>query len=149
MFNNVYLTGRLTKEIELKRTKNDLATTNFSIAVEDGYGDNKKTYFINCVAWRHSAEFLNQYAMKGDLIGVSGRLTTRNYEKDNGEKVYITEVVCDKAEIFPRSKEKSEVVYRKDIDTNASFKQQTLTGDDRGVDGFKEPVIETDNLPFY
>ena len=149
MINNVVLVGRLTKEIQLKKVgKDGLSTCSFTLAVNQKFGK-KEADFINCVAWRTQADFLNSYCQKGDLIGVTGRISTRNYEKDNGEKVFITEVVCDSVESYTRREEKSEVVYRKDIDANEKFQQETLTGSDRGVDGFKEIEIEPDNLPFY
>ncbi|MFA6719244.1 MAG: single-stranded DNA-binding protein [Prevotella sp.] len=98
MLNRVVLTGRLTKDIELRYTSSGVATGTFSLAVNRGFknanGD-READFINCVVWRKSAENLANFAHKGSLIGVDGRLQTRNYENNQGQRVYVTEVVLD------------------------------------------------------
>ncbi|EES49728.1 single-stranded DNA-binding protein [Clostridium botulinum] len=94
--NRVQLIGRMTKDPELRFTPgNGKAVANFSIAVEDGFGDNKKAYFINIVVWGKSAEALANYTHKGSKIAVSGKLTVRDYEAKDGTKRYATEVVAD------------------------------------------------------
>lgn len=94
--NKVVLTGRLTKDPELRFTPGDgKAVSNFSIAVEDGFGDNKKAYFINIVVWGKSAEAVSNYTHKGSKIAVSGKLTNREYEAKDGTKRYTTEIVAD------------------------------------------------------
>lgn len=92
--NQIILTGRLTKDIELRTTTQGKSVTMFSIAVNDGYGDNQKTYFHNVVVWGKSAENMAQYTHKGSKVAVKGKLTSRSYEKD-GQKRYVTEVVAD------------------------------------------------------
>lgn len=99
--NKVTLIGRLTKEPELKLTAKQTAYCNFTLAVDrrfkDANGD-KQSDFINCVAWKQTADFINKYFHKGSRIGVCGSIQTRSYEDKNGQKVFITEVVVDEAE---------------------------------------------------
>ena len=87
--------GRLTADPELKYTPNGHAVCNYSIAVEDGYGDNRDTQFIDIVLWRKKAETDANQLRKGDLIYVEGRLVIRSYENNEGRKVYVTEVVAN------------------------------------------------------
>lgn len=93
MINLVILHGRLTATPELRRTKNDTPVCGFTIASETGYGDSRRTNFINCVAWKQAAEFLCNYFSKGQELAVSGELTTRSYEDKQGNKRTATEVV--------------------------------------------------------
>ena len=97
MINNVVLTGRVTKDIELKVTPTGKSVCSFSLAVERKFVQNgdKVTDFINCQLWGKSAETLEKYGKKGMLIGVEGRLQTRNYTNQQGQTVYVTEVVAD------------------------------------------------------
>ena len=99
MINNVTLIGRLTKDVELKYTGSGLAVAQFTLAVARDFSSKngeRETDFINCVAWQKSAETLANYVKKGSLIGVVGRIQTRNYENNQGQKVYITEVVVER-----------------------------------------------------
>lgn len=93
--NNVVLTGRLTKDIEVRTTPQGKSVAMFSIAVDDGYGDNKKTYFHNVVVWGKTAENMAQYTHKGSKVAVSGKLASRSYTTDDGKKHYVTEVIAD------------------------------------------------------
>ncbi len=130
--NSTILTGRLAKEVELRKTTNGVSQCSFTLGVNDGYGEHKKTYWINCVCWRASADFLYQYARKGDLIGITGKITTRNYEK-NGEKVYVTEVNCENVEIFSSKKQQGEAIFKNEnasmSDASADFKQQSISNE--------------------
>ena len=97
MINNVVLTGRVTKDIELKVTQTGKSVCSFSLAVERKFVQNgeKVTDFINCQLWGKSAETLEKYGKKGMLIGIEGRLQTRKYTNQQGQTVYVTEVVAD------------------------------------------------------
>ena len=90
MINSV-LMGRLTRDPELRQTNSGTLVCSFSVAVDNGYGENKKTDFINCVAWKGTAEFVSKYFAKGQMIALSGRLSTRTWD-DNGTTRYATEV---------------------------------------------------------
>lgn len=101
--------GRLTKDVELKTTSNQTAYCNFTLAVDRRFKDangERQTDFINCVAWRQTAEFIGKYFRKGSRIGVCGSIQTRSYEKD-GQKVFVTEVLVEEAE-FVESQTKTE-----------------------------------------
>ncbi|MFW3589120.1 single-stranded DNA-binding protein [Vagococcus fluvialis] len=98
MINNVTLVGRLTKDPELRFTSNGSAVATFNLAVNRNFTNQsgeREADFVNCVIWRKSAENLANYTKKGSLIGVVGRIQTRNYDNQQGQKVYVTEVVCD------------------------------------------------------
>ncbi len=107
MINNVVLVGRLTKDPELKYTQSGIAVTNFTLAVNRPFknqqGENEAD-FINCVAWRRQAENTATYVGKGSLVGVEGRIETRNYEGQDGRRVYVTEVVAESVQFLePRN----------------------------------------------
>ena len=98
MINSVTLVGRITKDIELKYTNNNITYAYFTLAVNREFASQngeKETDFINCVAWRTKAEILANYMRKGSLIGIEGRLQTRNYENQAGQRVYVTEVLTE------------------------------------------------------
>lgn len=96
--NKVELIGRLTKTPELKTTASGIDYCNFTVAVNRRFKNANGDYeadFINCVAWRQQADFICKYFNKGDMIGLVGSIQTRNYDKDDGTKVYVTEVVVE------------------------------------------------------
>lgn len=103
MINNVVLIGRLTKDPDLRYTSNGTATASFNLAVNRSFknanGD-READFINCVIWRKPAETLANYAHKGTLLGVTGRIQTRNYENQQGQRVYVTEVVVENFQLL-------------------------------------------------
>ena len=98
MINNVVLVGRTTKDPELRYTPSNVAVATFSLAVNRTFKDangERETDFINCVIWRQQAENLANWAKKGALIGITGRIQTRSYENQQGQRVYVTEVVAE------------------------------------------------------
>lgn len=98
MLNSVCLVGRTTRDPELKYTGNNVAVASFSLAVNRNFKDangERETDFINCVIWRQQAENLANWAKKGALIGITGRIQTRSYENQQGQRVYVTEVVAE------------------------------------------------------
>ena len=99
MLNRVILMGRLTADPELKKTNSDISVTSFSLAVDrnNGKGADRQTDFINCVAWRQTAEFISRYFSKGRLMAVEGSLQVRNYVDRNENKRQAVEVVVDQA----------------------------------------------------
>ncbi|MGO3732170.1 MAG: single-stranded DNA-binding protein [Vagococcus sp.] len=110
MINNVVLVGRLTRDPDLRFTANGSAVATFNLAVNRNFTNQsgeREADFINCVIWRKPAETLANYAKKGTLLGVVGRIQTRNYENQQGQRVYVTEVVCDNFQLL-ESKGKSE-----------------------------------------
>ena len=107
MLNKVILMGRLTKDVELRHTNSGKAVASFTVATDNGYGDDKKTDFINCVAWEGTAVFIEKYFTKGQLIIIDGRISTRTWEGQDGKKNYVTEVLA-KEVYFGGSKKKDE-----------------------------------------
>ena len=105
MINNVVLVGRLTRDIELRKTQSGLSVASFTVACDRRLSQEQKNNgaqsadFINCVAWRGSADFLSSYAHKGDTVGVEGKLQTRSYDRD-GQMVYITEVLANSVNLL-------------------------------------------------
>lgn len=94
MISKVILMGRLTRDPEMRHTNSGTPVTTFSIAIDNGYGDNKRTDFVNCIAWNKTAEFVSKYFAKGKMIIVIGRITTRSWETQDGKRAYATEVVA-------------------------------------------------------
>lgn len=95
MINNVVLVGRLTKDADLRYTSNGTAVASFTVAVNRSFkkdNEEQKADFINCVAWRKTAEALANFTHKGSLIGLEGQIQTRSYENKEGQRVYVTEV---------------------------------------------------------
>lgn len=107
MINNTTLVGRLTKNPELRYTGTGVAVVSFTMAVERNYTNaqgERQTDFINCVAWRGTAETLANFAVKGSLVGVIGSIQTRNYQNNEGRTIYITEIVVDNFQMLePKS----------------------------------------------
>lgn len=94
--NLVVIRGRLIKDPELKFTSGKgTAIANFTMAVDKGFGDNKKTAFIPVVVWGKSAEAVANYTKKGSMVLVKGSIETRSYDAKDGSKRYVTEVVAD------------------------------------------------------
>jgi len=103
MLNRVVLVGRLTRDPDLRYTPNGVAVANFNIAVNRPFSNqqgNREADFINCVVWRRPAENLANFMKKGSLIGVDGRIQTRNFEGQDGKTVYVTEVVADSVQFL-------------------------------------------------
>lgn len=98
--NKVILLGRLTRDPEQKTTPGGSVLANFRIAVSRSYKNTNGEYeadFLNCVAWRHTAEFISKHFKKGDMISLCGRIQTRSYEDPDGTKHYVTEIVAEEA----------------------------------------------------
>ncbi|MGE4321202.1 MAG: single-stranded DNA-binding protein [Acholeplasmataceae bacterium] len=156
MINRVILVGRLTKDPELKSTQSNINFCNFTLAVNRQFSDesgDRQADFIQCIAWRKQAENLAQYQSKGNLIGIEGRIQTRNYESEQGTR-YITEVVCDSVQFLDskssgeQENEEHHKPYTsakeiKNKDHGESFKQN----DDEFYETSKQLAAEED-LPF-
>lgn len=98
MINRAVLTGRITKDPELRYTQNGTAVVQFTLAVDRQFRNQdgeREADFINCVIWRKSAENFANFTHKGSKIGVDGRIQTRSYENQQGNRVYVTEVIVD------------------------------------------------------
>jgi single-strand DNA-binding protein len=115
MINRVILVGRLTKDPELRRTSNDIPVATFTLAVNRPFSNpsgDRDADFIPCVVWRRQAENVEQYLSKGSLVGVDGRIQTRTYDDQDGNRKYITEVVCDSVQFLePKSASENSTSY--------------------------------------
>ena len=130
MINNVVLVGRMTRDAELRCTPSNVAVATFTLAVNRTFksqNGEREADFINCVMWRQQAENLANWAKKGSLIGVTGRIQTRNYENNDGQRVYVTEVVADSFQMLESRNQQS---------SDGTF------GNDNPMD------IQDDDLPF-
>src|SRR5690625_1386019 len=103
MLNRVVLVGRLTKDPDLRYTASGVAVSNFTVAVNRPFtnqqGD-READFINCVVWRRPAENLANYMRKGSMVGIDGRIQTRNFEGQDGRTIFVTEVVADSVQFL-------------------------------------------------
>ena len=109
MLNNVVLVGRMTKDAELRYTPSNQAVATFSLAVNRNFksqNGEREADFINCVIWRQQAENLANWAKKGALIGITGRIQTRSYENQQGQLVYVTEVVAEQFQLLESRKDR-------------------------------------------
>lgn len=127
--NNVSLVGRLAKDPELKYTATGQAVATFPLAVDNPFSKDGQADFINIVVWAKKAENVANYCAKGKQVSVTGRIQTRNYESQDGRKVYVTEVVANDVG-FLAGAQKSEP--KTNLTDNATVK----------------PVSEFDDLPF-
>ncbi|MCS9993916.1 single-stranded DNA-binding protein [Streptococcus thermophilus] len=148
MMNSVCLVGRMTKDAELKYTGNNIAVASFSLAVNRNFKDangEREADFINCVIWRQQAENLANWAKKGALIGITGRIQTRSYENQQGQRVYVTEVVAENFQMLESR------AAREGGNANNSYSQQQVPNFAResGSYGNAKPMdISDDMLPF-
>ena len=126
--NKVVLIGRLTKDVELRATPSGSEVCWFTLAVDDYNGKENVAYFIGCVAWNQTAKFVTTYCKKGALIAVDGKLQTRSYDRNDGIKVYVTEVLCANVQLL-QSKPKEEQQHTPDVkeeDSMFSFNTDDL-----------------------
>lgn len=110
--NKVVLMGRLTREPETRFTQtNNVQVTSFTLAVNRRFvkeGEERQADFINIVAWNKTAEFVSKYFKKGQQVGVIGRIQTRTWDDEQGQKHYVTEVVAEEAYFADSKKESNE-----------------------------------------
>nr|DAS55737.1 MAG TPA: Single strand binding protein [Caudoviricetes sp.] len=105
MINNVTLIGRLTRDAELRYTPSNIATAQFNIACNRNFKNANNEYdadFINCVMWREQAERFCNWTRKGMLVGIVGRIQTRSYENQQGQRVYVTEIVAESFQVLEK-----------------------------------------------
>jgi len=138
MLNSTCLVGRLTKDAELRYTPNNQAVATFTLAVNRQFKNQngeREADFINCVIWRQQAENLANWAKKGALIGITGRIQTRNYENQQGQLVYVTEVVADNFQLLESRKDR-------EAGQSQGYSQPDFS---RQAESFS---IDDDSLPF-
>lgn len=123
MINKTILIGRITKDLDLRKTTSGASIIKFTLAVEKNYKLNNQPTadFINCVAWNKTAELMNQYLHKGSLVGVEGRIQTGKYENKEGLKIYTTEVIIDRIQFLEGKEKKQENEFKQKRETNEIF----------------------------
>lgn len=130
--NKVIITGRTTKDIELKVTPTGTNVATFSVAVKRPFKDNESDFF-ECVAYGKTSELISKYVKKGDLIGLEGRLQARNYTNKEGRKVYVTEIIVENVEFLQSKKQENQYAVEaptfSDPFANANF-EEIKTDDD-------------------
>lgn len=140
MLNNVSLVGRLTKDVELRYTPSNVAVATFTLAVNRTFknenGD-READFINCVMWRQQAENLASWAKKGALIGITGRIQTRSYDNQQGQRVYVTEVVAEQFQLLESKGQGNQEQQKQAQQQTPDFSRQGAPMD-----------ISDDDLPF-
>lgn len=156
--NNVILIGRLTKDADLKYTSSGKAVATFTLAVDKYSNGEKSADFIGCVVWEKSAEALANYTKKGSKIAVRGSINTRNYENQQGQRVYVTEVVADKFNGIEFLDSKSDNHQSNNQSSNTQSNQGGQQGSFPGVDPLNKGTdpfgsvsqidISDDDLPF-
>lgn len=142
MINTVALTGRLTYEPELKVTTSGVSVIRFQMAVDRNYqaqGQERQADFIDCIAWRQTAEFISRYFHKGDMIGIEGSIQTSNFTDKDGNKRKSVDVVANNVS-FCGSKQQS------NSNSNLNVAPPTYASADNS--DFEEIVDEDDDLPF-
>ncbi|HEM3576809.1 TPA: single-stranded DNA-binding protein [Streptococcus suis] len=135
MINNVVLIGRLTRDVELRYTPSNVASATFTLAVNRNFknaaGD-READFVNCVMWRQQAENLANWTKKGHLIGITGRIQTRSYDNQQGQRVYVTEVVAESFQVLEK-RDNSANYSSMDEQMPPGFSSQPMDIDDDGL----------------
>ena len=150
--NKTFLVGRLTKDPELKYLSNNIAVANFTIAINRTFTNQigeREADFINIVVWRKQAENVKKYLSKGSLVGIDGRIQTRNYENPEGKRVYITEVVADNVQ-FLESKNQRDNVSPQDFSgyENQEAPASTDISDEPFADFGETVELSEDDIAF-
>lgn len=106
MINRVIVEGRLTKDPVLRKTQNGASVVSYTIACNRRFKQDgqPEADFISCIAWKKTADVVVQYTQKGSLVGVEGRIQTRNYDDKDGKKVFVTEVITDNISLLESKK---------------------------------------------
>ena len=137
MINNVVLTGRITRNLELKQTNNNNSSLNITLAVERNFKDQsgqKQTDFISCKAFGKRAETIAQHCQKGDLIGITGSIQTGSYQKQDGSTVYTTDVFVESLTFFPKPQQDNQANQFNQHLNN--FNQQNNLAQNNAYNGF-------------
>ncbi|WP_288551339.1 single-stranded DNA-binding protein [uncultured Lacticaseibacillus sp.] len=146
MINSVALNGRLTRDVDLRYTTSGIAVGQFTLAVDRRFkskSGNRETDFISCQIWRKSAENLANYAHKGSLIGIEGRIQTRTYDNNQGQKVYVTEVIAENFSLLePKSAQQTDNAGPANNQTTQSTASQPSGNNGKPID------VNDDDLPF-
>lgn len=137
MLNSIVLTGRLTKDVDLRFTKSGTAVGSFTIAVDRQFrsaNGERETDFINCAIWRKSAENLAKFTHKGSLVGIEGHIQTRTYDNVQGNKVYVTEVIVENFALLEPRQSSQDSQQRSDNNPAAASQGNGFANNGQPVD---------------
>ncbi|EAE5698733.1 TPA: single-stranded DNA-binding protein [Listeria innocua] len=160
MMNRVVLVGRLTKDPDLRYTPAGAAVATFTLAVNRPFTNQqgeREADFINCVVWRKPAENVANFLKKGSMAGVDGRVQTRNYEGNDGKRVYVTEIVAESVQFLESKNNNAEGATSNNYQGEANYSNNSKTTPYRAdssqkKDSFADegkPIdISDDDLPF-
>ena len=159
MINRSVLVGRLTRDVDLRYTANGTAVATFTVAVNRQFTNangEREADFINCVIWRKAAENFSNFTHKGSLVGIDGRIQTRNYENQQGQRVYVTEVVVENFHLLePKSANNNHPSQNNNIPNNNHSNgpaqpaaNNTAANEDPFADNTQSIDISDDDLPF-
>lgn len=149
--NRVVLVGRLVKDPELRFTPNGAAVATFTLAVGRSFTNaqgERETDFINCVVWKRPAENVANFLKKGSLAGVDGRIQTRNYEGQDGKRVYVTEVLAESVQFLEPKGNTSGNQNGSSQGQQRATQPNTTRVDDDPFSGGGQINIQDDDLPF-
>lgn len=151
MMNRVILVGRLTKDPELRYTPNGVAVATFTLAVNRPFKNQEgetEADFINCVVWRRPAENVANFLKRGSLAGVDGRIQTRNYEGQDGKRVYVTEVLAESVQFLEPKGNGSGNQQNVSQQQNTQSQGYTRVDDDPFANSGETIDIDDSDLPF-
>lgn len=134
MLNQITIMGRLTKDVELRRTDKGTAVASFTLAVDRDFSKENETDFIECVAWKNTAEFVSKYFSKGRMAIVSGSLQIRNWTDKDGNKRKTAEVIANNVYFGDSKKD--------------SMTDNNVGDTDFGEAGWTPMTGDQDGLPF-
>ena len=143
--NKVFLIGHLVKDPELRYTSSNIPVTSFTLAVNRNFinqNGEKEVDFINIVAWKKQAENIHKYCFKGSRVSIEGRIQIRNYEDQNGQKRYVSEVALENIEFLSTKKEETREK------SNSEIIKDVMTDKDPFEEFAKETQINDSDLPF-
>lgn len=143
--NRVLLVGRITKDPEIRYTQAGIPSVSFTLAVDrNGMRDangNRQADFINCVAWRGQADFISRFVKKGYLLSIDGRIQTRNYQGQDGQMRYVTEVVLDSVEnLQPRDPNAQPSTYQSNQGYQQPQQAQSYQQANNNYQGYNNPT---------
>lgn len=136
MLNRVVLVGRLTKDPEYRTTPSGVSVATFTLAVNRTFTNaqgEREADFINCVVFRRQADNVNNYLSKGSLAGVDGRLQSRNYENQEGRRVFVTEVVCDSVQFLEPKMRNKMVANVNKMNSKITVKDSVVNNQDKTI----------------
>lgn len=158
MINRVIVVGNLTKDPQYFKTQSGISYARFTVAVNKKYGDKEEVSYIQCIAWRGAADYLNQYAKKGNTVAVEGHITTGSYDdKTTGKKVYTTDVTADNVKLLNGSGSNQEASQPKSSSNSKSsnsndnvYGGESMKYDTSDDDFNTGPLLDisSDDLPF-